>query len=164
MIALSLRLRFRPAVAKAFLRDLRNIFLAHLHDFAAGARVFLLLQGALVEVIDQRSAVMLLDDVDDLLVESVLEREIHAFFHVRDDDERAHRRREIVVRIALEVHVLGEIFRLHQFADIVKIGADAAKRGVRADRFGGGLRRDSRRQGCDDRCPGASIVIRRSSG
>ena len=82
---------------------------------------------------------MLLDDVDDLLIESVLEREIDAFLDMRDDDERAHRRGEIVVRVALEVHVLGEIVRLHQLADIVEIGADTAKGGVRADRFGGGL-------------------------
>ena len=75
----------------------------------------------------------------DLLIKSVFEREIDAFLDVRDDDERAHRRGEIVVRIALEVHVLGEIFRLHQFPDIVEIGADAAERGVRADRFGGGF-------------------------
>ena len=65
---------------------------------------------------------MLLDDVDDALIEFVLEREIDAFLDVRDDDERAHGRREIVVRVALEVHVLGEVFRLHQFADVVKIG------------------------------------------
>ena len=82
---------------------------------------------------------MLLNDVDHLLVEPVLEREIDAFLDVRDDDERAHRRGEIVVRVALEVHVLGEILRLHQFPDIVEIGADAAERGVRADRFGGGF-------------------------
>ncbi len=53
--------------------------------------------------------------------------------------KRAHRRREIVVRVALEVHVLGEVFRLHQFADIVKIRTDAAERGIRADRFRGGF-------------------------
>ena len=133
------RLRFRAAVAKTLLPHLRNVVLAHLHDLAAGARILVLLQGALVKIIDERSAVMLLDDVDDLLIEPVFEREVNAFLHVRDDDERAHRRREIVVRIALEVHVLGEIFRLHQFADIVEIGADAAERGVRADRFGGGF-------------------------
>ena len=104
-----------------------------------GPRVLELLQGALVEVIDKRSPVMLLDDIDDLLVESVLECEVNAFLDVRDDDERAHRRGEIVVRIALEVHVLGEIIRFHQLADIVEVGADAAKSGVRADRFGGGL-------------------------
>ncbi len=140
MIALSLRLRFRPAVAECFLAHLGNVFLAHVHDLAAGARVLLLLERALVEVINERGAVVLLDDVDDLPIETVLEREVHAFLHVRDDDQRAHRRREIVVRVALEVHVLGEIIRLHQFADVVEIGADAAKRGVRADRFGGGFR------------------------
>ena len=43
------------------------------------------------------------------------------------------------MRVALEVHVLGEIFRLNQFADIVKISANAAERGVRADAFGRGL-------------------------
>ena len=52
---------------------------------------------------------------------------------------RAHGRRQIVVRIALEVHVLGEIFRLHQLADVVEIGADTAKRRVGADRFSGGF-------------------------
>ena len=70
----------------------------------------------------------------------VLQREIDAFLHVRNDDQRAHGRREIVVRIALEVHVLGEVFRLHQFADVVEIGANAAKRRVGADRFRGGFR------------------------
>ena len=35
-----------------------------------GARVFLLLQGALVEIEDQRGAVVLLDHVDDLLIEA----------------------------------------------------------------------------------------------
>ena len=55
--------------------------------------------------------------------------------------ERAHRRREIVVRVAVEIHVLGEILRLHQFADIVKIGAHATERGVGADRFRSGFRK-----------------------
>src|SRR5438270_485512 len=39
------------------------------------------------------------------------------------------------LRDALEVHVLGEIFRLHQVADVVEIRANAAERGIRADRF-----------------------------
>ena len=82
---------------------------------------------------------VLLDDVDDLLVEAVLEREIDAFFDMRDDDERAHGRGEIVVWIALEVHVLGEIFRLHQFANVVEIGTNTTKRRVGADFFGGCL-------------------------
>ena len=85
---------------------------------------------------------VLLNDVDDLAVESMLEREIHTFLDVRDDDECAHCRGEIIVRVTLEVHVLGEVLRLHQFPDIVEIGADATEGRVRAHRFRGGLRRD----------------------
>ncbi len=117
-----------------------DVVFADVHDLAAGLRVFLLLQGALVEIVNQRRAMVLLDDVDDLAIQIVLEREIHAFFHMRHDDQRAHRGREIVMRIALEVHVLGEVIRLHQFADIVEIGTNAAERGVRADRFRGRFR------------------------
>ena len=82
---------------------------------------------------------MLLNDIDNVLVELMLERKIDTFLHVRHDDERAHRRGEIVVRVALEAHVFGEVFRLHQFADIMKIGADTAERRVCAGRFGRGL-------------------------
>ncbi len=82
---------------------------------------------------------MFLDDVDDALIEFVFEREINAFLHVSDDDQGAHGWGKIVVRVALEVHVFGEVFRLHQFPDVVEIGADPAKRRVRADGFRGGL-------------------------
>ena len=80
---------------------------------------------------------VLLDDVDDLLVEPVLEREVHAFLDVRDDDQRAHRRREFVVRVAVAPHVFREVIGLHELADVVKIGTHPAHRGVGADRLGG---------------------------
>src|SRR5438552_3612545 len=72
---------------------------------------------------------MLLDDVNHALIESVFQSEINAFLHMRDDDQRAHRRREIIVRIAFKAHVLSEVFRLYQFAHVMKISTDAAKRG-----------------------------------
>ena len=78
---------------------------------------------------------MFLDDVDDALIKLVFQSEIDPFFHVRDDDQRAHGRRQVVVRVAFEIHVLGKVFWLHQLADVVKIGADAAKSRIRADRF-----------------------------
>ena len=65
----------------------------------------------------------------------MLEREIHTLFHVRDDDQCAHRGRQIVMRISLEAHILREVFRFHQFADVVKIRADAAEGRIRADGF-----------------------------
>src|SRR5438876_3140027 len=83
-----LRLRFRSAVAKTFFLHFWDIVLAQLHDFAAGARVFVLLKRALVKVTDEGCAVMLLNNVDDALVKPVLKREIHAFLHMRDDDQR----------------------------------------------------------------------------
>jgi hypothetical protein len=84
--------------------------------------------------------VVLLDHIDDLLIEPVLEREIHAFFHMRDDHQRAHRRREFIVRVSVVPHVFREVIRLHQLADVVKIGAHPDHRGVRADRLRGSLR------------------------
>ncbi len=56
-----------------------------------------------------------------------------------DDDEGAHGRGEVVVRVFAVVGVLGEILRLHELADVVEIRAHAADRGIRADGFGGGL-------------------------
>ena len=76
-----------------------------------------------------------LDDVDDALIELVLQSEIDAFFDVRNNDQRAHGRGEIIVRIAFEAHIFSEILRLHQFADVMKIGADATESGVSADRL-----------------------------
>src|SRR5207249_7707713 len=58
---------------------------------------------------------------------------------MRDDDQGAHRWREIIVWIAFKAHVLGEVFRFHQLTDIVKIRADAAECRICADRFRGGF-------------------------
>ena len=55
---------------------------------------------------------------------------------VRDEDQRAHRRGEVVVRVPVGTHVLREILRLHELADVVKIRARPAHAGVRADAFG----------------------------
>ena len=76
---------------------------------------------------------MLADDVGDLAVEFVFQRQIDALFHMGDDDERAHRRRQVVVGVVARMHVFREIFGLHEFADIVEVGADPAEGGVRPD-------------------------------
>src|SRR5215831_16451812 len=82
---------------------------------------------------------MFLDDVDNLAVQTVFKREIDPFLYVGNDDERAHGWREIVVRIALKIHVLGVILRLYQLADVMEVGADSAKGRVCADGFGSGF-------------------------
>src|SRR6476660_9083353 len=65
----------------------------------------------------------------------MLEREIHTLFNVRDDDQCAHRWRQIVMGISLEAHILREVFGFHQFADVMKIRTDAAEGRIRADGF-----------------------------
>ena len=129
-------LRLRSAVTEAFLGYIGNIFLAQLHDLAAGARVFVLLQRALIKITDDRSAVMFLNDIDDALIQFVFESEINPFLDVRHDDQCAHRWRKLVVRIPLKAHVFGEVFRFHELADVVEVRTDTAKRGVGADCLG----------------------------
>ena len=82
-----------------------------------------------------------LDHLDDTRVELVLHRQVDPIFHMRDDDQRTHRRGQGVMRIfPVFMLVLDEVSRLFQLPYIVEIGADPAHRGVRADRFRGGFR------------------------
>jgi len=126
-------------VAEAFFANLGEVGFAEVHDFASGAGVFLLLESALVEEGDLGSAMMLLDDIDDFLMESVMEGEIDAFFDMGENDEGAHGGGEFVVGVAIVAHIFGEIIGFHEFSDIVKIGTSAAHCGVSADGFGGGF-------------------------
>ena len=68
-------------------------------DFAAVGIGFLAFAGLAVEVLDQRRAVVLLDEVDDRLGKVVLPREVGAVLHVGDDHQRAHRRHQRVVAV-----------------------------------------------------------------
>ena len=42
--------------------------LAQVHDFASGTGILMLLERTFVEIVNQRSPVVLLDDVDDALI------------------------------------------------------------------------------------------------
>ena len=76
---------------------------------------------------------MLLDDVYHVAVQLVFQREGDAFFHMGDDDEGAHGGGEVVVRVAVVPHIFGEVFGLHEFADVVEVAAHARHCGVCAD-------------------------------
>src|SRR6185312_14362229 len=109
-----LELRFRAAVPETFLAHIRDILLPNVHDFSAFARILLLLDGPLIKVSDQRCPVMLLDHVNHSLIESILQGKVHALFHVRNADQRAHRRSKIIVWIFIADDVLGEVVRFDQ--------------------------------------------------
>ena len=96
---------------------------------------------------------VLLDDLDDAWIELMLHREIHAILHVRGDDQRAHRRRQRVMRVlTLIVLILDKIAGFLEFADVVKIGTNPTHRGVGSDSLRGGFR-----QRCDHQA-----VVKRS--
>src|ERR1700730_6948487 len=69
---------------------------------------------------------MLLNHINDPLIEPVLKRQIDPLLHMRDDDQRAHRRSKVVVRIIVADDIFREIVRLYQLADIMKVSARTA--------------------------------------
>ena len=92
------------------------------------------------EVLDERGAVVLLDEVDERLGEVVFFRQVDAVLDVADDDEGAHGRGEMLVAaFAAGGDVLDEVLGLEHLADIVEVGSHADEKAVGADRFGGGF-------------------------
>ena len=87
----------------------------------------------------QGGAVVLLNDIDDAAVELVFDGEIDAVFDVGDEDEGAHPRGEVIVRIVGGVHVLDEVLGLGELADVMEVGADAGHGGAGADGLRGGF-------------------------
>src|SRR4029077_7325110 len=89
----------RPRIAEAFLPYVRDVLRSHVHDLATKPSVTLLLKSALIKIGDQRGTVMLLDDIHDLGIELALERKVHPFLDMRDNDQCAHGRRQFIVRV-----------------------------------------------------------------
>src|ERR1700747_51490 len=79
---------------------------------------------------------MLLDHIDNPLVETILEREIHTFLDMRNNNQGAHGRSEAIMRIFVSDNVLGKIIRLHQLTNVVKIGTGAADSSVGSNLVG----------------------------
>ena len=85
------------------------------------------------EVFDQRRAVMLLNQVDDSSGEVMQASQLNSVLDVRNDHDRAHRGIEVVVFVLSTLLVLDEVFRLAHFANVVKVGPDAAEQAIGAD-------------------------------
>ena len=106
----------------------------------------------MIEILDQRRAVVLFDEVDQRLGQVVLVGEIDAVLDVADDDQRAHGRGQMVVpAVGAFGHVLDEVLRLEHLADVVEIGSHADEQSVGADGIG---RRFA------DGCHGDRMVVR----
>ena len=66
----------------------------------------------------------------------MLTRHIHAFLHMRCDDEAAHRRHEPVMLVVLGMLVFDEIFGFADLSHVMVIGADACEKRIFADGLG----------------------------
>ena len=82
----------------------------------------LLRGGAVVKVLHEHRAVVLLDHVDDRLRQVVLPGEVGAVLDVGDDHQRAHGGHEPLVAAAFLPLVLDEVARLEHLADVVEVG------------------------------------------
>jgi hypothetical protein len=99
-----------------------------------------LFQGSMIEKPDQRISVMLFDHVHDLAIHLVLDCHVNAVFDVRHDDESAHVRRKVVMRIMSFTDVFDEIGGFFHLPDIVKISTNPTHDGAGTDRLGRRLR------------------------
>ena len=92
-----------------------------------------------IEIVDQRIAVVLLNHVKNSWVQFILDRQIHAIFDVRNNNERTHSRSQAVMRIHAPL-VLNKILGLIQLPDIVKISTDTTHYRICPDRLRGTFR------------------------
>ena len=126
----------RTEVAKGGVVDGGDILIAESEDFAAGASIFFLLEGALVEVPNESSSVVFSDGFAEATGEAMVTGEGDAIFDVGEDDQGAHRGSEVGVWIGVGgVEVLGEILGFLEFSNVVVEGHGAA--GARVGGAGG---------------------------
>ena len=126
----------RTEVAEGGVVDGGDILIAEAEDFAPGASVFFLLEGALVEVPDESGAVVFANAFAEAAGEAMFSGEGDAIFDVGEDDEGAHGGGEVGVGIGVGgVEVLGEILGFLEFSNVVVEGHGAA--GARVGGAGG---------------------------
>ena len=92
-----------------------------------------------VKVIDDGRPVVLLDHLLDLLAKPEFVRKLDPLFHVREDDECAHVRRQSVMGILKTAPVFDVIMGHLQFADVMVVRRDPCQNGVRSYALGSGL-------------------------
>lgn len=90
--------------------------------FASGCVVH---QRLMIKIADQGRAVMLGDDADDVLGQTMLSRHLHAIAHMRRDNQGRQRRTEPGMYI-LPPLVLDEEFGVFHLADVVMVTGDTA--------------------------------------
>ena len=75
------------------------------------------------------------DHIDALLRQLLLSSENDHFLDMRHDNELRHRWTQLIMNRLVLAHVLGEILRLVDLADVVVIRSDAGQENIPADRL-----------------------------
>ena len=92
------------------------------------------------KILHERGAMMLFDEVDDSLRQSMLPREFYSIFYMGDNDQRTHLRIKRFVLIPFRL-VLDKVLGFAHLTDVVKVSAYPTKKRVRANFFCGRLRK-----------------------
>ena len=104
---------------------------------ARGLRIFFgVAHGRMIKITDERCAMMLRNEIDDLLRKLVFAREIDAILHMRNNQQRADGRLQALVSQLCFRRVLNEIFRLSSLSKIMVEHARADEPRVRANGIG----------------------------
>jgi len=123
-------------VAEGGVLDGRDVVITETENFSAGASIFFLLEGALVEVPDESGTVVFANTFAEAAGEAMFAGEGDAIFDVGENDEGAHGGGEVGVGIGVGgVEVLGEILGFLEFSNVVIEGHSAT--GARVGRAGG---------------------------
>ena len=126
-------------VAEGGVVDGGDVIIAETENLSAGASIFFLLEGALVEVPDESGAVVFANAFAEAAGEAMFSGEGDAIFDVGEDDEGAHGGGEVGVGIGVGgVEVLGEILGFLEFSNVMIEGHGATSAWVGGSGGAGG--------------------------
>jgi len=125
------RLGSRSRVAEGGFVDGGNILVSQAKDFTTRAGIFFMLEGALIKVPDEGSAMVLADGFANSAGETMVSGKSESFFDVGQDDETTHGGGEVGVRVRIGgVKVFCEVLCFADFADVMVKGHGSAGAGV----------------------------------
>ena len=125
------RLGSRSRVAEGGFVYGGNILVSQAKDFTTCAGIFFVLEGALIEVPDERGAMVFADGFANSAGETMVSGECEPLFDVSQDDETTHGGGEVGVRVRIGgVKVFCEVLCFANFTDVVVKGHGSAGAGV----------------------------------
>ena len=95
--------------------------------------------GLVEKIADEVGAVVLTDDISDVLPQPVFPGQVHPVLDMGDQDQAAHGRGQLLVLVVAALLVFHEIGRLLDLADVVVKGGGLGQHGIGPDGLRGGF-------------------------